>query len=162
MSYELCNRPHSLWSLSGSVVEHWSAESEGLRFNSSWGLRILSSSHTCDETINIFLYIFPINKFDVNHVHVGSNAQSIMQVGQRSLGPLRSYATGIYIIVYWSYFTQDFRLWTLILVTIPEKEKKENLVDKIFASSGLLGKWDLSNSCTASASELTQFCVHVY
>ena len=110
MSYELCNRPHSLWSLSGSVVEHWSAESEGLRFNSSWGLRILSSSHTCDETINIFLYIFPINKFDVNHVHVGSNAQSIMQVGQRSLGPLRSYATGIYIIVYWSYFTQYFRL----------------------------------------------------
>ena len=27
-------------SLYGSVVEHWSMESEGLRFNSLWGLRI--------------------------------------------------------------------------------------------------------------------------
>ena len=78
---------------------------------------------------------------------------------REALEPLRSYATGIYSIVYWSlHSTRALN----ILVTIPEKEKKENLVDKIFASSGLLGKWDLSNCCTASASELTQFCVHVY
>ena len=38
MSYELCDRPHSPWSLCDSVVEHWSSESEGLRFDSSWGL----------------------------------------------------------------------------------------------------------------------------
>ena len=40
MSYELHNRPSSAWHLHGSVVEHRSAESEGLRFDSSWGLRI--------------------------------------------------------------------------------------------------------------------------
>ena len=34
----------------GSVVEHWSAESEGLRFDSSWGLRIFSLSHAHDKT----------------------------------------------------------------------------------------------------------------
>ena len=97
MSHELCNRPHSLWSLSGSVVKHWSAESEGLRFNSSWGLRILFLSYTCDETVNIFLYIFPINK--------------LCKWARETLEALRSYATaGIYIIVYWSYFTQYFRL----------------------------------------------------
>ena len=28
------------WSLCGSVVERWSAESEGLRFDSSWGLEL--------------------------------------------------------------------------------------------------------------------------
>ena len=36
------NIPHSLWSLCGSVVEHQSVESEGLRFASSRGLRIFS------------------------------------------------------------------------------------------------------------------------
>ena len=45
-------------SLCGSVVEHRSAESEGLRFDSSWGLRIFSLSHARDKTKNIFLYFF--------------------------------------------------------------------------------------------------------
>ena len=36
----------------GSVVEHRSAESEGLRFDSSWGLRIFSLSHARDKTKN--------------------------------------------------------------------------------------------------------------
>ena len=44
--------PCSLGSLLGSVVEHWSAESEGLRFDSSWGLRIFSLSHAYDKTKN--------------------------------------------------------------------------------------------------------------
>ena len=39
-SYELRNRPRSPWSLCGSVVEHLSAKSEGLRCDSSWGLTI--------------------------------------------------------------------------------------------------------------------------
>ena len=39
MSYELRKRLHSPWSLYGSVVEHQRAESEGLKFDSSWGLR---------------------------------------------------------------------------------------------------------------------------
>ena len=40
------------------MVEHRSAESEDLRFNSSWGLRIFSLSHARDKTKNIFLYFF--------------------------------------------------------------------------------------------------------
>ena len=36
----ISNRPRSPEGLCGSVVEHRSAESEGLRFDSSWGLRI--------------------------------------------------------------------------------------------------------------------------
>ena len=39
VSYELHKRLHSPWSLCGSVVEHRRAESEGLKFDSSWGLR---------------------------------------------------------------------------------------------------------------------------
>ena len=42
----------------GSVVEHRSAESEGLRFDSSWGLRIFSLSHARDKKENIYLYFF--------------------------------------------------------------------------------------------------------
>ena len=56
--YELPNRPHSLWSLCGSVVEHRSTVFEGLRFNFSWGIRMFCLSHTCDKIKNIFLYIF--------------------------------------------------------------------------------------------------------
>ena len=40
VSCELRNRPRSPWSLCGSVEEHRSAESDGLRLDSSWGLRI--------------------------------------------------------------------------------------------------------------------------
>ena len=41
-----------------SVVEHRSAESKGLRFVTSWRLRIFSISHARDKTANIFLYFF--------------------------------------------------------------------------------------------------------
>ena len=47
MSCELHSRPCSPWSLCGSV--HWSTESEGLRFDSSWGLRNFFLSHACDK-----------------------------------------------------------------------------------------------------------------
>ena len=50
MSYQLRDRPRSLWSLCGSVVEHWSVESKGPRFHSSRGLRIFSLSHARDKT----------------------------------------------------------------------------------------------------------------
>ena len=42
--------------LCGSVVGHRSAESESLRFDSSWGLRIFSLSHARGKTKNIFHY----------------------------------------------------------------------------------------------------------
>ena len=49
----------SPWNLYGSVVEHRSAESERLRFDSSCGLRIYSLSHARDKTKNnIFLHSF--------------------------------------------------------------------------------------------------------
>ena len=50
MSYVLRNRPRTPCSLYGLVIEHWSTESEGLRFDSSWGLRIISLSHARDKT----------------------------------------------------------------------------------------------------------------
>ena len=37
-----------------SVVDHRSAESEGLRFDFSWGLGIFSLSHARDKTKSIF------------------------------------------------------------------------------------------------------------
>ena len=56
MSPELCNRPHSLQSICGSVAEHQSAECEGQQFHSSWGLRIFSLSYAHIKTKTIFLY----------------------------------------------------------------------------------------------------------
>ena len=47
------------WSLWGSVVEHRNAESEGLRFDSSWRHRFFFSlSHARDMTKNIFLFLY--------------------------------------------------------------------------------------------------------
>ena len=54
--YELRNGPRAPKSLCGSVVEYRSAETEGLRFHSSWELRTFSLSHARDRTKNIFLY----------------------------------------------------------------------------------------------------------
>ena len=40
------------------MVEHQSAESEGLRFDSSWELRVFSLSHAREKMKSIFLYFF--------------------------------------------------------------------------------------------------------
>ena len=56
--YEIRDRPRSPKSLCGSVIEHRRAEFNGLRFDSSWGLRICSLSHAGDETKDVFLYFF--------------------------------------------------------------------------------------------------------
>ena len=40
-----------------SVVEHRSAETESLRFDSSWELRIVSLSHARDKTKNVFYFL---------------------------------------------------------------------------------------------------------
>ena len=55
--HELHKTPSSPWSICSSVVEHQSAESEGLRVDSSWGLRIFSLSHARDKKKNISLDI---------------------------------------------------------------------------------------------------------
>ena len=39
------------------VVEHRSAETESLRFDSSWELRIISLSHARDKTKNVFYFL---------------------------------------------------------------------------------------------------------
>ena len=70
---QLCNGPCSLQSLLfGSVEEHRDAESEGLRFDSSWGLRVFSLSHACDKTKNIFPYFFTkLKTYHLSHfIHV--------------------------------------------------------------------------------------------
>ena len=52
---KLRNGPPSPQSLCSSVIEHHSAESKGLKFDSSWGLRNFSLSHARDKTKSIFL-----------------------------------------------------------------------------------------------------------
>ena len=58
--FKKLNRPHSRWCLCGSVVEHRSAESEGLRLDSSRGLRIFSfvprSWQNTKKHLSLFLY----------------------------------------------------------------------------------------------------------
>ena len=51
-----------------SVVEHWSTEFKGLRFDSSWGQRIFSLSHARDKTKNIFLISFPSPKLTISTI----------------------------------------------------------------------------------------------
>ena len=66
MSYQLHNRSRSLRSLCGSVIEHRSAESEGLRFDSSWGLRIFSLSHARQKTS--FSISLPSSKLTISPI----------------------------------------------------------------------------------------------
>ena len=72
VSYELRNKPRSPWSLCGSVVEHRSAESEGLRFDSSWGLRIFSLSHARDKTKKTSFFMLQLFKDFPRDIAFGS------------------------------------------------------------------------------------------
>ena len=64
LRFDCCDITMVIWWLSDACSDalplswNWSAGSEGLRFNSSWGLRIFSLSNACDKTKNIFLYFF--------------------------------------------------------------------------------------------------------
>ena len=55
----------------GSFVEHHSTESEGLRFNSSWGLGIFSLSHACHKTEkHLSLFFLPSSKLTIPLIFV--------------------------------------------------------------------------------------------
>ena len=55
----------------GSFVEHRSTESEGLRFNSSWGLGIFSLSHACEKTEkHLSLFFLPSSKLTIPLIFV--------------------------------------------------------------------------------------------
>ena len=57
--HEIRKGPCSPQSVCGLVVEHRSTESERLRFDSSWGLRIFSLSHARDKTVkHLSLFFF--------------------------------------------------------------------------------------------------------
>ena len=55
-----------------ALVEHRSAVSEGLWFDSSWGLRIFSLYHTRDKTKkNTFLYFFTeLKTYHLSHISI--------------------------------------------------------------------------------------------
>ena len=55
---ELRSGPCSPYSFCSSVVEHRSAEFEGLRCDFKWGSRIFSLSYARDKRKNLFLYFF--------------------------------------------------------------------------------------------------------
>ena len=72
--YELRNGPCSPSTLCGSAEENRSAKSDGLKSDSSWGLRIVSLSHAREKTKNIFLYFFTELKttylsYSINDTH---------------------------------------------------------------------------------------------
>ena len=52
--------PLSSLSLSGSEGEHQGMESERLRFDSSWGLRLFTLSHACDKIKKTYFSIITI------------------------------------------------------------------------------------------------------
>ena len=54
-----------------SVVEYRSAESEGLRFDSSWGLRSFSFSLARDKKKNISLFLTELKTYHISHPIVG-------------------------------------------------------------------------------------------
>ena len=54
-----------------SVVEYRSAESEGLRFDSSWGLRSYSFSLARDKKKNISLFLTELKTYHISHPIVG-------------------------------------------------------------------------------------------
>ena len=86
--YELCNGLCSPQSLCGSVVEHQSVESKGLRFNSSWNSEFFFSCPTletrlknifCNAMNSIFSYSFkPCEGF------LASNERSRVSIGTRT------------------------------------------------------------------------------
>ena len=71
VTYEHHNGRRSPESLCGSVVQHRSAESEGLRFHSLWELRIFSLSPARDKTQNILLYYFEYLKIIIVMLIIG-------------------------------------------------------------------------------------------
>ena len=52
------------------MVEHRSAESEGLRFRSSWGLRFYSLSHARDKTKTYFSISLPSLKLTISPISI--------------------------------------------------------------------------------------------
>lgn len=62
LKYHVCNRGSAIVHKFANKTVHRSAESEGLRFDSSWRLRIFSLSCAPDKTKNIFLYFFTERK----------------------------------------------------------------------------------------------------
>ena len=83
----------------GSVVEHRSTESKGLRFDSLWGLIIVSLSHARDETKkHFFLIMWKLQESEVKHSkqpkftqrYFGLDAQHANLLSSRYLFTIRS------------------------------------------------------------------------
>ena len=99
------------------MVEHQSAESEVLRFDSSRGLRMFSLSHTRDKVKNIFLYFD--NCITLRWVQLfNGSPEFIRRVGTLSLG------------ISWWYLLLHFliRLVTLLLCHLYADQSSSQLV----------------------------------
>ena len=89
MSYELRYKPlaHRGFSVA-QWLEHRSAVSEGLRFDSSWGLRIFSLSHARDKTkknLSLHFDFFPFLKINKSFfILIISNSYCACSFGQDS------------------------------------------------------------------------------
>ena len=71
------------------MVEHQSAESEGLRFDSSWELRVFSFSHAREKMKNIFLLAMVTKMIPTwstvlqDHSYLDGSTEGILYMGQR-------------------------------------------------------------------------------
>ena len=65
VSFELGEELRNLW-LSGRASER---KSKGLRFDSSWGLRIFSLSHAPDKTKKHLSYIMNVSFLHTGYMH---------------------------------------------------------------------------------------------
>ena len=75
--------PMLQYSICGSVVEHWSAESEGLRFDSSRELRIFFSSHAREKTKRSFLFLYRAQTYHPSNSNLIIQKKIIVCMGAR-------------------------------------------------------------------------------
>ena len=118
---ELRNRLRSPQSLYGSAVEHWSAESIGLRFDSSLGLRIfffVPRSWQDEKHLSLFL------NYDIVQVVIVTRSMFfIIWPALRVFGLSQFLALGF--VLYWEgMFAVKVKKWHVMMSTMSFKWEK--------------------------------------
>ena len=118
---ELRNRLRSPQSLYGSAVEHWSAESIGLRFDSSLGLRIfffVLRSWQDEKHLSLFL------NYDIVQVVIVTRSMFfIIWPALRVFGLSQFLALGF--VLYWEgMFAVKVKKWHVMMSTMSFKWEK--------------------------------------
>ena len=107
--------------------ENRSAKSDGLKSDSSWGLRIVSLSHAREKTKNIFLYFFTELKtiylsysiYDTHSLHL-AGSYGVLRFWSKKFNliwPFLSdfifFLQGDFVYMFWLYVTKFGRLFAM-------------------------------------------------